>query len=50
MTSVKDRKRDLRERLPGRRDLGHVASFQAHRGYTIPRKVISNRRVQFCIR
>lgn len=48
MTSVKDRKRYLRQRLPGRLDLGHVASFHAHRGYTIPRKVISNRRVQLC--
>lgn len=46
MTSVKDRKRYLRDRVPGRLDLGHVASFQAHRGDTIPRKVISYRRVQ----
>lgn len=37
MTGVQDRKRYLRQRVPGRLDLDHVASFQAHRGYNIPR-------------
>lgn len=44
MTSVKARKRNPRPWVPGGCDFDHGTSF-AHRGYNIPRQVISYRRV-----